>query len=388
MPKRDYYEVLEVPRAASKDEIKRAYRRLAKQYHPDMAKGDKNEAEERFKELSEAYEVLVDEEKRKLYDAYGHEGLRQQVWGGQDFDWSRFTHVADLEDILGRDVFSSFFGGRSPFGGSLFEEFFGGRPRSRGPGPGRNLQAEVDVSLDEILHGTRRELRIPRVAPCEACHGTGARGGKLVTCPACRGEGQVKQSQTRGYTQFISITACPRCGGRGQWPEVACATCGGAGRLETTSTLQVEIPRGATDGLRLRIPGKGEAGDPGARPGDLYVVVREEEHSLLKRNGHDLVLDMPVTFSQAALGAEIEIPTLEGGTKVRVPAGSQTRTLLRLRGKGVPDLETGRRGDLLVRILVVTPQRLTAEEKRLLEKLDELLGEYTKRPKSFFDKLR
>jgi len=387
MGKRDYYEVLGVPRAAPKDEIKRAFRRLAKQYHPDMAKGDKKQAEERFKELSEAYEVLADDDKRKLYDAYGHDGLKQQVWGGQDFDWSRFTHYGDIEDIFGADVFSSFFG-RSPSGGSLFEEFFGPRQRRRGPRRGRDLETEVTVSLEDVAHGARRELRIPRIAPCGECNGTGARGGRFVTCPECKGRGQVSRAQSRGFTQVISITTCPRCGGRGQWPEVACSTCRGAGRVETTSTLQVEIPAGATDGLRLRIPAKGEAGDPGGPPGDLYVLVQVQEHPQFRRDGGDLVLEWPVTFTQAALGADIEVPTLDGASKVHVPAGTQSHTLLRLRGKGLPDLETGRRGDLLVRVIVVTPHRLTAEERRSLEKLAQLLGDYARRPKSFFEKLR
>jgi len=374
MGKRDYYDVLGVPRAASPDEIKRAYRRLAKEYHPDMAKGDKKVAEERFKELSEAYEVLADDEKRKIYDAYGREGLKQQVWGGQDFDWSRFTHGGDVRDLFGEDFFEAFFG-RSPFGGSLFTDLFGGHAARRGPRRGRDLQVAVGVPLDELYRGTRKELQIPRAAPCETCRGTGAKGGRLVTCAACNGQGQVSRSQARGFSQFISITACPKCGGRGQWPESPCPACGGQGRIETTSTLHVEIPAGAPDGLQLRLAGKGEAGDPGAPPGDLYVVVRTLEHPPFQRDGRNVLVDWPITMARAVLGGDVEVPTLDGGARLRIPPGTQTHTVFRLRGKGLPDIETGRRGDELVRVVVRTPERLTSEERRLFEKLDSVTGD-------------
>ena len=374
MGKRDYYEVLGVPRTASADEIKKAYRRLAKEYHPDMAKGDKKVAEERFKELSEAYEVLADDGKRKIYDAYGREGLKQQVWGGQDFDWSRFTHAGDVRDLFGEDFLQTFFG-RSPFGGSLFEDILGGRGRRRGPRRGQDLQVEVDVGLEGLVHGTREEIRVPRTAPCEECKGTGAKGGRLVTCSQCNGQGQVSRSQSRGFSQFISITTCPKCQGRGQLPEAPCPACRGAGRIQTTSTLHVEIPPGAPDGLQLRIPGKGDAGDAGAPAGDLYVVVRTRAHPQFQRDGRDVVLDWPIPFTKAALGGDVEVPTLDGTARVKIPPGTQTHTVFRLRGKGLPDLETGRRGDELVRVVVVTPDRLDAEARRLLEKLDPLIGD-------------
>ncbi len=385
MPKRDYYDVLGVPRTASKEELKRAYRRLAKEFHPDMAKGDKKVAEEKFKELSEAYEVLADDDKRKLYDAYGAEGLKQQAWGGQDFDWSRFTHYGDIEDLFGRDLFASIFGGG---GGSLFEEFFGGPRQRRGRRRGQDLRLDIEVPLVEIARGVRKEIRVPRIAPCSVCGGTGAQGGKLVTCPQCHGQGQVSRSQTRGYSQFISISACPKCQGRGQWPETPCGTCGGQGRVETTSTLQVEIPAGVPDGLRLRVPGKGEAGSPGAPAGDLYVVVHVQDDPRFRREGPDVYLDWPVTITQAALGTEIEVPTLDGAARLRVPPGTQSHTLLRLRGKGLPDLETGRPGDELVRVVVATPTRLTSEEKELLERLDRSWGDYAREPRSFFNRFR
>src|SRR3989454_3646975 len=377
MGKRDYYEVLGVPRTAGPDEIKRAFRRLAKEYHPDMAKGDKKVAEERFKELSEAYEVLADADKRKVYDAYGHEGLKQQVWGGQDFDWSRFTHAGDVRDLFDQDFIDPVFG-RSPLGGSLFEIFFGGRQRQRGPRRGRDLQVTMAVSLEDLLGGTRKELQVPRAAPCEVCRGTGAKGGRLVTCPTCNGQGQVSRSQSRGFSQFISITTCPKCGGRRQWAETPCTTCEGTGRVETMSTLQVEIPAGAPDGVQLRVAGKGEAGDAGARPGDLYVVVRTLRHPVFERDGRNLVVDWSITVPRAALGGDVEVPTLDGSARLRIPAGTQTHTVFRLRGKGLPDMDTRRRGDQLVRVVVVTPEDLSGEGRRLVEKLDSLLGDYAR----------
>ena len=374
MGKRDYYDVLGVPRTASADEIKKAYRRLAKEYHPDMAKGDKKVAEERFKELSEAYEVLADEGKRKIYDTYGREGLKQQVWGGQDFDWSRFTHAGDVRDLFGEDFLQTFFS-RSPFGGSLFEDILGGRGRRRGPRRGQDLQVEVDVPLGELVRGAREEIRVPRTAPCEDCKGTGAKGGRLTTCSQCNGQGQVSRSQSRGFSQFISITTCPKCQGRGQLPEAPCPACRGAGRIQTTSTLQVEIPPGAPDGLQLRVAGKGDAGDPGAPAGDLYVVVRTREDPRFQRDGPDILLDWPIPFTKAALGGELEVPTLDGTARVKIPPGTQTHTVFRLRGKGLPDFETGRRGDELVRVVIVTPGRLDPEARRLLEKLDTIIGD-------------
>jgi len=370
MGKRDYYDVLGVPRTADPDEIKKAFRRLAKQHHPDMVTGDKKAAEEKFKEISEAYEVLADPEKRRLYDAYGVDGLKQQVWGGEDFDWSRFTRFNDVEDIFGRDLFEQFFG-RPSGGQSLFENLFGG-VAGRGPVRGQSLQVEVQVTLEEVARGVRKSVQIPHAVSCEACRGTGARGGDLRTCPQCNGSGQVSTSRRRGFSQFLTISACPRCGGRGRWADAPCATCRGRGTVQRTSTLDVQIPAGAPDGVRLRIPGQGEAGNPGAPPGDLFVVVRVAEHSLFRREGNDIVLDLPITMSEAALGADIEVPTLDGAARLGVPPGTQSHTILRMRGKGVPDLETRRAGDELVRVVVVTPKKLTAEEKRLLERLQEL----------------
>lgn len=385
MRKRDYYEVLGVSRGASKEEIKRAYRSLAKRHHPDMNKDDPKAAEEKFKELSEAYEVLVDDDKRRLYDRYGHEGLKQQVWGGQDFDWSRFTHVTDLRDIFGQDFFADFFGRHA---GSLFEEFFGvpRGPRRRGPARGRDLRVDVEATLEELNAGTRKHLRIPRTEPCGSCDGTGAKGGRTETCTGCNGTGQVSQVRRQGFAQFVSIGTCPTCRGHGTLAHDPCPACRGTGGREVTSSVAVEIPAGAPDGLRLRVSGKGEAGESGAGPGDLYVVVRTREHDTFVRDGDDVLMALPITFAQASLGAEVEVPTLEGVARLKIPPGTQTHTTFRLRGKGLPHLERRGRGDQHVRVVVATPTRLSADARRLLQKLAEVEGDYAGRDKGFFRK--
>lgn len=384
----DYYEVLGVPRGASKEEVKRAYRRLAKKHHPDLNKDNPKAAEEKFKQVSEAYEVLADDEKRRIYDQFGAEGLKQRVWGGQPFDWSRFTHYGDVEDIFGRDLFESFFGRAGVgFGGSLLEDLFGPPTRRRGGGAGRDYRMDVEVTLQEIAHGSRKEITLTHPTSCTACDGTGGEDGRVVTCPTCGGRGQVSNAQRRGYSQFITITTCPKCAGKGQWPETPCRKCGGSGRLTETRNLSVEIPPGVPEGLQLRLQGRGEAGRQGAPPGDLYVVVHVKEDETFVRDQEDVLLELPITFPQAALGAEVEVPTLDGSARLRVPAGTKTNSLLRLRGKGLPRFQAGGRGDQLVRVHIVTPTRLSAEERKLLERLGELMGSANGR-RSMFDRFR
>lgn len=373
----DYYGILGVPRGASKDEIKKAYRRLAKKHHPDLNKDDPKGAEERFKRVSEAYEVLADDEKRRIYDQYGADGLKQQVWGGQGFDWSRFTHAQDLEDIFGPDLFQSFFGGSGGLGGSLFEQFFGGRAagRPRGPAPGRDARVDVEIDILEVLRGGRKEVSLHFPMTCPACRGTGAEGERLVTCPACGGRGQVSSSQRRGYSQFITITTCSQCRGRGQWPETPCRRCSGDGRISEARTIAVEIPPGVPDGVQLRIPGRGLAGEVGGAPGDLYVVVHVRPDDRFARDGDDLILEWPISLPDAALGAEVEVPTLEGTSRVQIPAGTQSHTLLRLRGKGLPRFHGRGRGDQILRVVVKTPTHLSSDERRLWEQLRRLRGQ-------------
>jgi len=389
MSDQDYYGVLGVPRGASKDEIKKAYRRLAKKHHPDLNKDNPKAAEEKFKQLSEAYEVLADDEKRRIYDQFGTDGLKQQVWGGQGFDWSRFTHARDVEDIFGPDLFQSFFGQSGGIGGSLFEEFFGGGAvgRRRGPAPGRDARVDIELDLEEVARGGRKEVTVHYPMTCPACRGTGAEGERLVTCPACGGRGQTSNAQRRGYSQFITITTCPRCNGRGQWPERPCRQCSGEGRIAEERTIAVEVPAGVPDGVQLRVPGRGLAGEAGAAPGDLYVAVRVRSHPRFVRDGDDLLLELPISVADAALGTEVDVPTLDGTSRLQIPAGIQSHTTLRLRGKGLPRFQGHGRGNQLVRVIVVTPTRLSAEERRLLEQLRGPRGGEGSR-RSPFDRFR
>ena len=375
MAKRDYYDVLGVEKGTSRDDIKKAYRRLAKKYHPDMNRDDPKGAEERFKELSEAYEVLADDDKRKLYDQYGHAGLDSQ-FGAGGFKWSDFTHFSDIEDMFDRDLFRDF------FGNGMFESLFGGRgPRGRRASRGRDLRVDIEIGLDEVLKGTKKELRIPHRVKCEACGGTGAEPGGSETCQTCRGAGQVQSVQERGMSRFIRITTCQQCGGAGTRITKPCKTCRTRGTLERVSNLEGSIPRGAFDGLRLRVEGKGEV-EKGLEPGDLYIVVHLREHELFKVDGSDLYMEMPITFPLAAMGGEVEVPTLEGKVKMNVPAGTQSHETFRLRGKGLPELDSGYRGDQLVVVIVVVPQKLTPEQKEALKAFERLAGDYRKQGKS------
>jgi len=379
--KRDYYEVLGVDRGASPEQIKRAYRKLAMQFHPDRVPAEqKSEAEERFKEVSEAYEVLADEEKRSLYDQYGHAGVEQQVWGGQGFDWSRFTHAGDVEDLFGSEMFRDLFGG-----GSIFDAFFGGRRAERRRG-GADLRTDLEVDLEDVLRGSRKVIEVPRSIRCTRCSGTGAERGKVVRCTQCNGSGQVSHVQQRGYTRMVTIGACPKCRGRGQWPEKTCAGCDGAGVTQEKATITIDIPVGAEDGTRLRLGGKGGADARGGPAGDLFVVLHVRPHPVFHRQGADIVMDFPITFSQAALGAELEVPTLDGTARLRIAPGTQTHTFLRLRGKGLPDMEGRGRGDQLVRVVVVAPMNLTPEERKVFEDLQAL--EQSARRRGIFSRFR
>ena len=360
--KRDYYEILGVGRGATAEEIRKAYRKLALKYHPDRNKDNTKEAEEKFKELSEAYEVLVDQEKRARYDKFGHSGVESTFSGG-GFDWSDFTHFEDISDIFGG--FSGF-----GFGGSIFEQFFGGRQRSA-PREGRSLRYDIEIPLKEAATGVEKELNIPHSVSCKACDGQGAKPEDIKTCPTCGGAGQVRSGQVRGNTSFVSISACPACKGAGRQISKPCAKCGGSGATQTTSKIKVSIPQGAEEGLRLRIRGAGEASTGGGPPGDLYIVVHIAPHELFEREGRHLSLDVPISFSEATLGAKIEVPTLNGTALVTIPPGTQTGTVFRLKGKGMPDLRGYGNGDQFVKVQIVTPTKLSAEQKEMLRKFSE-----------------
>jgi molecular chaperone DnaJ len=359
MAKRDYYEILGIPRNAPPEEIKKAYRQMALKHHPDRNPGNKD-AEERFKEAAEAYSVLADAQKRSVYDRYGQAGLRGEGFQGfSGFDSSVFE---DFEDILG-NLF-----------GFSFGNFFGGRDTSRGRERqrGRDLALEVEVSLEEAAAGVDKEIKLNRAEACPACRGLKGKPGTAPSaCPACGGNGQMRYQQ--GF--FTVARTCVKCQGRGEIISSPCETCEGKGHVKEKRTLKVRIPAGVDDGSRLRLVGEGEAGDQGMPGGDLYVVTRVRKHPFFEREENDLSCQIEISFTQAALGARVEIPTLDGNEILKIPAGTQPGETFKLKGKGVPDISGRRRGDLFVRLQVKTPANLPKEQKALLAKLAELRGE-------------
>jgi len=364
MSDRDYYEVLGVGRNAGGDEIRSAYRKLALKYHPDRNAGDP-EAEGKFKEAAEAYEVLSDPDKRQRYDQFGKEGLR-----GTDF-----RHFTDFNDI-----FSAF---SDIFGGGMFGDLFGGgRSRNRG----QHLKIQVEIGLDEVATGAKRDVGLTRRERCGACGGTGAaEGTQPVTCPTCRGAGMVQQ----GAGFFTVRSACPHCRGRGAVVREPCKRCRGSGKEAVKREISITIPPGVEDGIRIRYAGQGDAGDNGAPAGDLFCYVRVSEHPFFERHGEMLVCEVPITFPQAALGAEVEVPTLDGRTTVKVPRGTQSGDVVRLRGKGLPSPRGRGRGDEIVQLVIETPKRLTPRQKELLREFAESEEKaVAPRRKSFFEKLK
>jgi molecular chaperone DnaJ len=359
MPKRDYYEVLGVARGASSEDIKKAYRQMALKHHPDRNPGDR-EAEERFKEAAEAYAVLIDAQKRSVYDRFGYDGLRGQGFQGfSGFDSSVFE---DFEDILGN------------FFGFSFGNFFGARETRRGRQRqrGRDLALEVEVSLEEAASGIEKEIKLNRAELCPVCHGSRRKPGtQPSTCPACGGKGQIRYQQ--GF--FTVARTCPRCQGQGEIVSSPCENCQGKGQVKEKRTLKVRIPGGVDEGTRLRLVGEGEAGDEGMPSGDLYVITRVLKHTFFDRDENDLSCQIEISVSQAALGARIEIPTLDGSEVLKIPAGVQPGEILRLKGKGVPDIAGRKKGDLYIKIQVRIPKNLSREQKSLLARLAELGGE-------------
>ena len=363
--KRDYYEVLGLRRDCSADEIKKSYRQLALKFHPDKNPGD-TDAEKRFKEAAEAYEVLSDTNKRARYDRYGHAGME-----------GAGTHNFRSAD----DIMSAF---SEIFGDGLFGNFF--TPRRRGPRPGQDLLIKMQIDLEQAATGLTRQVDVNRHEHCEDCSGTGAkRGTAPVTCDYCRGQGQVVQS--RGFLQYA--TTCPACGGEGKRIADPCAKCRGAGRIAKTVQLRVDVPAGIESGRWLQLRNQGEPGDPGAPRGNLLIQIEVREHRFFERSGNDLHCQVPIGFPQAALGAEIEVPTLTGPEKIHVPKGSQSGDVLRMRGRGMPDLNGRGRGDELVEVVIETPRKLSARQEELLRELALLEHEeVTPKRKNFFEKLR
>ncbi len=371
--KRDYYEVLGVSREASDQEIKKAYRRLARDHHPDANPGDSG-AEDRFKELTEAYEVLSNSESRQAYDTYGHQVPRGGGAGGYPGG-----------DPFGgfQDIFEAFFGDRFGDGGSFF-----GSTGARGPSRGADTEVEVEVELREAASGTEREVKVQTVRNCPVCDGVG--GTESHVCGACGGAGAVRTVRQSILGQMVSTQTCPDCSGRGRIVDVYCNNCRGSGRTSEVEARMLRIPSGIEDGMRLRISGAGHAGEPGAPSGDLYVTVRVKEDPELMRDGDDLIHRMRVNFVEAALGTEVEVPTLDGASAVRIEPGTQPGTTLRMRGDGMPRLRGRGRGDLKVVVDVMVPTRLTGEQRELLEKFEAASGEetYNGGGGTFFDRLR
>ncbi|MBI3873225.1 MAG: molecular chaperone DnaJ [candidate division Zixibacteria bacterium] len=382
--KRDYYEILGVERNADAEEIKKAYRKLAVRYHPDKNPGDKP-AEEKFKEATEAYEILKDADKRRAYDQFGHAGLTGAGTGPGGF--SGFSHF-DLSDAL--RAFMRDFGAGG--GGGGFEELFGGgRGRgASGPASGGDLRVRLKLSLEEILTGVEKKIRLKRMVPCEPCRGSGAQAGARSTqCPQCHGAGEVRQVSRSIFGQFVNITTCPRCRGEGEIIEKPCPSCHGEGRVEGTSTISVNVPPGVSAGNYITVRGAGHAGPRGGPSGDAVVLIEEEPHEQFERHGDDVLYRLPISFPQAALGEAMVVPTLNGSVKLKVPAGTQSGKLLRLRGKGIPHLRGHGTGDLLVQVFVWTPENLSADERALMEKLSHSRGgQPPKAGRSFLDKLR
>jgi molecular chaperone DnaJ len=375
---RDYYEVLGVNRGASADEVKRAYRKLAMKYHPDRNPDDR-EAEERFKEAAEAYQVLSDGEKRRLYDQYGHQAFSQG---------SAARGFGSFEEIF--SAFGDIFGAGRSAGGSIFEEFFGfgggGRTAADRGRRGASLKCEISISLEEAARGASRTIHVNRAEHCEECEGSGAAPGtKPVTCSYCNGLGQVQQSQG-----FFSIrTTCPRCHGEGEVVESPCRQCRGSGRIKAKREITVEIPAGVETGTQLRVHGEGEPGTHGGSRGDLYCFLHVEPHPLFERHGEDLLFELPVGFARLALGTKIDVPTLDGPTSLHIPRGTKSHSVFRLRSKGMPRLRGGGRGDLLARVVVDTPRKLTKRQEELLKELAEIEEQHVSPDrKSFLDKVK
>jgi len=374
MAKRDYYEVLEVDRNASQAEIKKAFRKIAIRFHPDKNPDDPEGAAEKFKEAAEAYEVLGDEEKRARYDRYGHEGLKS-AFGSGGFQWSDFHHASEMQDIFG-DIFSAFFGGGGGFGGR------------RGPARGRDIRIRYPITLEEAFEGKQAKVAFERRETCETCNGSGAAPGSgRKTCTRCGGAGAIRLQ--RGF--FSVQTTCDQCGGAGTMVEKPCPTCNGTCHVAKKATVSFDIPPGVDNGMQMRIRGEGEAapGGSGAGHGDLYVSFEVKDHDTFAREGRDVYLDCPLSFSQAALGAAITVPSLHGDQQLDVPPGTQSLKVFRLKGKGMPDCQ-GRFGDQYVRVNMVTPTRLNERQQELLRDLAKEFNEDLKpyRKKSFFQKVR
>lgn len=383
MAKRDYYEILGVPKNAEADKIKKSYRKIAMKYHPDRNPDDKA-AEEKFKEAAEAYEVLSDEQKRARYDRFGHAGMGQ---GGGGFSGQGGM---TMEDIFSQ--FGDIFGGG---GGSPFDSFFGGGGgrggRARGQ-RGTNLRIKVKLSLEEIASGVTKKIKVKKQKSCGTCNGSGAKdAGSVQTCTTCRGAGYVRQVKSTFLGQMQTTTACPTCAGSGQQITAKCSTCRGDGRTQADETIEIEIPGGVAQGMQLSMTGKGNAGAKGGSPGDLLISIEEKPHEHFVRDGNNVIYELYLNFADAALGTSLEVPTLVGKVKIKVPAGTQAGKMFRLRDKGLPSVQSYGTGDQLINVNIWTPKNLSSDEKKMMEKLRESANfqpNPEKGERTFFDRMR
>lgn len=381
MAKRDYYEILEVDKNASEDQIKKAYRKMALKYHPDKNPDDPD-AEAKFKEAAEAYEVLRDNEKRQRYDRFGHDGVKGMPGGG--FNMSMDDIFSQFGDIFG-DAFGGAFGDAFGFGGT--------RARSRRRvNRGSNIRVKVKLTLEEIANGVEKKLKVNKYVPCDTCSGTGAKdGSSYSSCSTCHGTGQVTRVTNTFLGQMQTTSTCPTCGGEGQTISLKCPACAGNGIVKGEEVIQVKIPAGVEDGMQLSMSGKGNAGARGGVPGDLIVLIEEQEHPHLIRDGQNLLYEHYISFPDATLGTSIEVPTLDGKARIKLPAGTHSGKVLRLKGKGLPSLNSYGRGDLLVNLSVWTPQNLSKEEQEMLENMKNspnFKPNPSGKDKSFFSRMK
>lgn len=379
MAKRDYYEVLGVAKTADEAEIKKAYRKLAMQFHPDK-NPDNKEAEEKFKEASEAYEILSDKDKRQIYDQYGHAGIDSQ-FGGGGFSWDNFSHFEDISDLFG--------GGFSSIFENLFGGGFGGRGRERSSNRGEDLQIELSLSLKDIALGAEKTIKINVKDACDKCEGSGSADGKVDSCTQCHGTGQVRTVRPSLFGQMQTISECPSCRGEGKIIKNKCSKCYGEGRMPRVKEITVKIPAGVEENQYIRLRGQGNIGSRQGAHGDILVLIHEKQDDLFVREGNNIILEFPVTITQAVLGDEIVVPTLTGTVKMKVPAGTQNGRLFRLKGQGIQSLHSYARGDQIVKIVVIIPTKLSRDETELYQKLMEFDRKRDMKPgRNFLHKLR
>lgn len=372
---KDYYKLLGVEKNATKEDIKKAYKKLAKKYHPDLNKEEGSA--EKFKEISEAAAVLGDDQKRQQYDQFGTADFSGFQGGAGGFDFSDFMRGTQGFGFDFDSIFDSFFGGSGMFGG--------GR-RRRGPRRGSDLIYDIEITLKEAAFGAEKHITIPKMERCDECKGKGAKSDSdIITCPECNGAGSVKHTRRTPFGMFQTVSACRTCNGEGTTIKNPCRECHGSGLVEKTKKIKVEIPGGVDDGTRLRISGEGEAGEKAGPSGDLFIRLHVKPNDLFERQGNDLFMEMPVSFATAALGGEIEVPTLDGKVKMKIPSGTQSNTVFRLKGEGIPSLRSYGKGDQKVRIIIDVPTKLTKKQKDLLEEFDKGAN---KSNKSIFDKIK